>query len=272
MDQFLSKLNLQNLLRQFCCGVVFFVPLYLFTPYSIRGMMCAAGIEKSSITCVAVLAFIIGTFIYHWEKNLYSYPIQVLHKKCDKWSVLILMVPGIFLCISIYFQWSTIIYILLAIFGIAWFVGICLLVFRDAIIECTEKCWKIEGGAEGVTKEQQAIAQKVSVWADFIHCVQSSCFAWILGTVTAYYFHQCHEYVCCEFNCLCIQRMCNSIIIAISILLVEIAIDAHRYIHVKKMIDLHKRVDIHIKYSEISMYDLKCKNKTRSYFQRTTEL
>lgn len=230
--------------------------------------MCAAGIEKSSITCVAILAFCIGTFIYHWEKNLYSYPIQILRDACRNRGALVFILFGIALGVSLYLQCSVLLYVILVVFGIVWLACICTLVFSDTHIELTEKCWKIEGGAEGVTKEQQAIAQKVSVWADFIHCVQSSCFAWILGTAFAYYLHQMQS----GGKPVYVHEMKVGIIIAVSILLVEIAIDAHRYIHVKKMIDMCKRVDVHIKYSEISMYDLKCKNKTQSFFKKTIEL
>lgn len=261
MDQFISKLNLQNLLRQFCCGVVLFVPLYLFAPCQMRHFWYHTGLSDARLICVAVLAFIIGTIIYHLEKNLYSYLIQAIFESvgaCFLRLVFFIIIIGNIGLWIIGWNWSVLIGVLLVMLTIAALCCIALPIFSkdfnseecddetdrmfcrivQRLIVRTEQCWEIENEAEGVSKRQFAIASRVSVWSDFVHCVQSCCFAWILGTIIAYYLHPCHTCGCSGDCCVYIQHMCMSVVVAIFILLVEIGIDAHRYIHVKRMTTL----------------------------------
>ena len=80
MDSFLQKFSLQNLLRQFFCGVVFFVPLYLFA----REKMPATDLlkwESGVFFLFSSVALAVGTIIYHLEKNLYSYPLMYMYER-----------------------------------------------------------------------------------------------------------------------------------------------------------------------------------------------
>ena len=296
MDQFLAKLNLQNLLRQFCCGVVFFVPLFLFVPCEFNRILEDARLEDNRLICVAVLSFIIGTIIYHLEKNLYSYIIQACFECCARYLLYFVAVAffigtvGLFL---IGYNWAILIGVLLVMLIIACLAAILLpLCSKDFeaklgdsqtnnkapgevvndLIKRTELSWGIEDKAEGVTLKQHAIAEKVSVWSDFIHCVQSSCFAWILGTVIAFFLHPCCICVCNGFSCIYIQRMCNSVVIAIFILLVEIGIDAHRYIHVKRMTSPCMQVTTRVKYTGTITKDSDGKILTQTHIEDTFEL
>lgn len=298
MDQFLSKLNLQNLLRQFCCGVVFFVPLYLFVPCEFNKILEDARLEDNHLRCVALLSFIIGTIIYHLEKNLYSYIIQALFECCGRkllYIVAVVFFIGIIGLFLIGYNWAILIGVLLVMLIIACLAAILLPLYSkdfeaklgesqpkkndkapdvviNDLIERTELSWEIENRAEGVSKKQYAIAKKISVWADFIHCVQSTCFSWILGTVIAILLHPCCIYVCDVYSCMYIQRMCNSIVIAIFILLVEIGVDAHRYIHVKRMTSSCMQGIIHVKYTGTITKDSDGKILTQAHIEDTFEL
>lgn len=259
MDKFFSGFNLQNLLRQFCCGVVFFVPLFLFVPVQFNYMWHRARIGEDKLVCVAVLSFIIGTIIYHLEKNLYSYLIQAFFESARTFlllSVLIIFVLGVIgLCIvgcclptligiaSVLLIIACIICFLIPIFSKDFNLKAaddptdriyCKVV--DKLVDRTERCWRIEELANvGQGSCWCATAKKVSIWSDFIHCVQSCCFAWILGTIAAYYLHSFHSCGCDAAHCIHLYHMSVGVVIAMAILLVEIGIDAHRYIHVIRM-------------------------------------
>lgn len=231
MDQFLSKLNLQNLLRQFCCGIVFFVPLYLFVPCKIQWVWQNAGLADNSLKCIAVLAFIIGTVIYHLEKNLYSYAIQAIFEKChDKKGgvilhlfigILIISVSGISIAFLLSWWWSVMSFIIL------WtLIFLSVFAHSDMLIYPTQKLWEIESHSKNYTARDWAIADKVAVWSDFIHCVQSCCFAWLLGSGIA--IHVTQECECCVSK----ENISTSCIVAICLLLIELGIDWHRYRHV----------------------------------------
>ena len=85
MNEFLSKFSLQNFLRQFYCGVVFFLPLYLFVPWKVQEFFFQSGICcKKQLICIGTLACVIGTLIYHLEKNLYSYVIQGIYELLEE--------------------------------------------------------------------------------------------------------------------------------------------------------------------------------------------
>ncbi|MBR6576117.1 MAG: hypothetical protein IKK73_03185 [Akkermansia sp.] len=67
MDSFLQKFSLQNLLRQFFCGVVVFVPLWLFARTRIVEIL---GVEKGNTgvyLAFAALASVVGTYALHTQ-------------------------------------------------------------------------------------------------------------------------------------------------------------------------------------------------------------
>lgn len=258
MDKFFSGLNLQNLLRQFCCGVIFFVPLFLFVPNQFYYIWRQAGIVEDRLICVAVLSFIIGTVIYHLEKNLYSYLIQAAFESIGEKllrAVLIIFVLMVMLFWIADCCLPTLIGIVLVLLVIACIICFLIPLFSrdfnhkaeadstdeiyckivDALIDRTEKCWLIEKFVKDKWTPQYSIAKKVSIWSDFIHCVQSCCIAWIMGTIAAYYLHPCFLCGCDASRCIYLHDMSVGVEIAMTILLVEIGIDAHRYIYVIRM-------------------------------------
>lgn len=197
MDTLLNKFSLQHFFRQFFCGVVFFAPMWIFS----RGrcncfdcFLCGQGWQISQLVILGVLACVVGTIIYHLEKNLWSYLIQFVFEKLKLGNLL----------------------------------------------DRTEKCWLIEARAKKQVDKnslyayQEAIADKVSTWSDFIHCTQSCCFAWILGS-SVYQL-----WIEGEGNT---PYIGNSYFIALAILILEVCIDAHRYQHVIRMTAGEKSID-----------------------------
>lgn len=232
MDQFLSKLNLQNLLRQFCCGIVFFVPLYLFVPCQIKSFWYHAGLADKYITCIAGLSLIIGTIVYHLEKNLYSYTIQTIFEtfKCcsllKAFTSILILIYFIILCFKIALPFE---YALTVFFSILYAFGLVCTIYskKRRLIIRTERYWQIENDVENNSR-QAAIAKKVSVWSDFIHCTQSCCFSWILGTIVARY---CGSRL--QDDIIAKMNICVSLVLLL--LSIELFIDSHRYIHVRRM-------------------------------------
>lgn len=254
MDSLLHKFSLQNLLRQFFCGVVFFVPVWLFSK-DLRDQ-CDMGVlvdiaewKTETFLVFAALASIIGTVIYHLEKNLYSYAVQCMYealRKHYRFSGVCVVVAFVFvislfpLCCDI--KVKTI--ISLSFFSV--FYIVCLLFggsLQD-VFERTRSCWIIEG--EGLndkssilSQQKRAIALKVAEWSNFIHCVQSCCFAWLLGCACCQRWFIEIGFTCCEscfFQALQKQEeMLFSVHIASSILFLELLFDWHRYQHVIAM-------------------------------------
>ncbi len=274
MDSFLQKFSLQNLLRQFFCGVVFFVPFAIYSPDLVNAYMSenssiSAQLAKDSLSfqigmgtwqtskliALSVVSALIGTVIYHLEKNLYSYIIQgffeqifgkaVKGKDVHRcfWLVIIWMIFIAAVLFVLLERGDFTIYgslviacllILSYVFGIAF--------ISDSIkrvISRTQQCWIVEEYSTEKTepnlledkknqckrfKFAQCIAKKLAVWSDYIHCVQSCCLAWILGS--------------CAVNSL--ESSCDisfGVTVALFILCVEFLIDFHRYHHVIAMTD-----------------------------------
>lgn len=233
MDKFLSELKLQNLLRQFCCGVVFFVPLYLFVPCKIQWVWQNAGLADDSLKCIAVLAFIIGTVIYHLEKNLYSYAVQAVFEKSQGKNVgRCLWVLGcvLFIVLLFYTFWnrdiSWALYAMIIVCCVWTLLSLSVFAFTDIVLKSTQKQWEIESHSKNYTARYWAIADKVAVWSDFIHCVQSCCFAWLLGAGVALRITQ--QCGCCASE----KNIIDSCFIAICLIIIELGIDWHRYRHV----------------------------------------
>ena len=220
MDSLLHKFSLQNFLRQFFCGVIFFVPIYIFGDAQIGELGHIEKWETGTFLLFAAVAAAVGTIIYHLEKNLYSYPLMYLYEKklfCSDLSQkghseirekghyywIMWCVIGVVFLLSLgctnllpLHPWSSLLYA-----G-----GIYLILVTHAllnnstedIIKPTLVMWIIEhqakakeksplnAPASAITTVQDAAVGKLANWSDFIHCSQSCCFAWILGSLLAY--------------------------------------------------------------------------------------
>ena len=258
MEAFLHKFSLQNCLRQFFCGVVFFVPMYLFAKPMLGEFSNLHSWTTGTFLLFASLSGIIGTIVYHLEKNIYSYFIQTIFELLESWKSKPLFclpcaaVLVISLVCSPCFHDTTswccvvpLIIFLLIVVLICW-------LFTSAfakVQERTRECWYCEEkvfNIEPTIKNMQvyAIAKRVSAWSDFIHCTQSCCFAWLFGCL-ACKIHHGSECTCCFNRLLCQCQECfddrlmsYSVVIALCILVLELVFDWHRYQHVIKMTEM----------------------------------
>ena len=274
MNEFLSKFSLQNFLRQFYCGVVFFLPLYLFVPWKVHEFFFQSGLCCKQLICIGALACVIGTLIYHLEKNLYSYVIQGIYewleerKSLEKYNKII--IAGVLLC-GLILTLSRCCHCLICVIIASPFILCIVKLFSDGkVFKTTIISWIIEGSDAKENKDKnhtetnemqardpghgeitmhdlRSIAGKIAVWSDFIHCTQSCCFAWILGT--------CFSYWIIERNCCasCVEYMSSrmdwSLIAAFSILFIEsVFIDRHRYSFVMEMKRQYKKLSPHSPY------------------------
>ncbi len=87
-----DKFSLPNILRQFFCGFVFIAPFWFFSGgnttedlawQQLEGFLNGIHWELSRWIVLGVAACIIGTIIYHLEKNLYSYSMQAFFEGID---------------------------------------------------------------------------------------------------------------------------------------------------------------------------------------------
>ena len=255
MDSFLQKFSLQNLLRQFFCGVVFFVPLYLFA----REKMPATDLlrwESGAFFLFSSVALAVGTIIYHLEKNLYSYPLMYMYERlifknhadgCSseiKFSFwwLIWCVAGVACllllgCTHFLVSWPWPVFMAFAFFWLLIVTWMLLESSENMIVERTWEQWGIEYEASHKTREnnllneqknksvQYAAAEKIATWSDFIHCVQCCCFAWIFGSLLALYLTET-----------IVKGFYQGLTAAFFLLAAEMIIDMHRYRFVRKMV------------------------------------
>ena len=254
MDKFLGAFSLQNFLRQFFCGVVFFVPFFLYgqTPL-------AAWLESGQdnpdwcapkVAALGVLACIVGTIIYHFEKNLYSYGIQCIfewgHAKIGGWLAWLLICTVIAIII-VCFAWDV------NSRGLLWMFLVLSLIFSlicltyTSLQDKTRRQWVAEeicisddshnyltSYIKGIYQKVPSsaipmIAARIAKWSDFIHCVQSCCFAWLLGGAIV----ESTTCACC-CGCPCSAEQipsCHAPYVLI-ILAFEALFDWHRYQHV----------------------------------------
>ncbi|MBQ2869601.1 MAG: hypothetical protein IJE88_06205 [Akkermansia sp.] len=263
MDSFLQKFSLQNLLRQFFCGVVFFVPLWLFARTRIVEIL---GVEKGNTgvyLAFAALASVVGTIIYHLEKNLYSYPLMYVYEKWifkgnetdfgrEKgqgkltsppemkfhiwllWIMVAIFVMMVLLECRHFVSWP---WIAILVFAGFWLCVVThLLLECESVVPMTMKVWKIEylaakqrveevSSLDDKTIEKYSAAEKIATWSDFIHCVQSCCFAWIFGSLLAYYI-----------TGTIVRGFYQGLTTAFMLLAAEMIIDMHRYRFVRKMV------------------------------------
>ena len=270
MDKFLGAFSLQNFLRQFFCGVVFFVPFFLYgqTPL-------AAWLESGQdnpdwcapkVAALGVLACIVGTIIYHFEKNLYSYGIQCIFEwghakewRCIARSIIIVIIVIIVAILAIlailvicpHYYLATL-FIAISIFCLPSFYS----TFCDLLHGRTRKLWvaehicptanstrKLASYVTGTLSKIPSdaipiIAERISKWSDYIHCVQSCCFAWMLSTIMAHFQAQQIIKLCSADGLdklYDLVRNCEwrfQILIPLCILILEAIFDWHRYQHV----------------------------------------
>ena len=275
MDSLFSKFSLQTFLRQFFCGVVFFVPLYIFGGEQITQIGHIVNWKSGTFFLFAAVSSAVGTIIYHLEKNLYSYPLMYLYEKTiyqrdisqesdseapqkQQYYWITWCFLGIIFLLSLgctnllpHHPWLM---LLIASFIYLFLVAHCLLNISDEhIVRPTLKMWKIEHLAkvnakrnndtneDSILLKQCAAADKLANWADFIHCTQSCCFAWIFGSLLVY-----------NITGVIHKGWYQGIAIAILILAAEVIIDMHRYrflTHIRNnyriIIIKHKLTDKH---------------------------
>ena len=248
MDSLLQKFSPHNLLRQFFCGVVFFVPLYLFAKEKMPATKLESW-ESGTFLLFSSVALAVGTIIYHIEKNLYSYPLQYMYERyifqCQKddnvapvkafnlwiiWctvGVACLLVLGCrHFCVSL--PW-----LVLMIIVFFWLLIVTRMLLESSekmIVKPTLRLWRIEyetsqklhGDNQLYNHENKiekyAAVHKIATWSDFIHCVQGCCFAWIFGSLMAYYL-----------TGEVIKGFYQGLTVAFILLSAEMIVDMHRY-------------------------------------------
>lgn len=223
MDKFLGAFSLQNFLRQFFCGVVFLVPFFLYeTPLEqwlvaegdipIANLVRESDWSSAKATALGVLACIVGTIIYHLEKNIYSYAMQSLFEfiaeKSNRnyWITALVPIGGIvaiiIMLLALLFAHPD--YHLLLFFIIVIFAAVITIVAccnaklknrtrRQWVAECMDLSSKddaifLTSYVLGFTSQIPSaaiplIAARISKWSDFIHCVQSCCFSFLFGSI-----------------------------------------------------------------------------------------
>ena len=255
MDSFLQKFSLQNLLRQFFCGVVFFVPLYLFASSKLGIFSNPQTLETGTFILMASLFAIIGTIIYHLEKNLHSYPLQLAYECYYQekrpwwmWSLFLSLILAPIICLALAGCGVSPKSLLLVATGGYMLLAFFLLCARcDRIIDPTIDAWCLEEEFLCSHKEEISARLKddvkfralsavshLSTWSDFIHCVQSCCFSWILGCciVQFWFVHTNVPTLGDEGHC---SLLPGSVIGAVLLLVLEMLVDMHRYRFVKKL-------------------------------------
>lgn len=246
MNAILSKFSLSVLLRQFFCGIAFFLPFLLKSGEEVAVPLSKTLGQSGTLGLFVALACVVGTVVHHLEKNIFSYGVQVAieciwDSKKGTCNYARLIVGGIllFICIgslpllilSESFAAFAAICILL-VFALLW-----IMVFKKGIRKMmarTQILWIISESAKSkVTCDSEssqnmqnwdarrAVLKHLDAWSDNIHCVQSCCFAWMGG-------------LCCAREW---DNAIESVSISAVILVVEILIEIHRYSHVRSITD-----------------------------------
>lgn len=128
-------------------------------------------------------------------------------------------------------SWPWIVFLVFA--GLWLLVVTLLLLEQDTVVKGTGENWEVEYKAakyrttptsapDAEMVKQYAASEKLATWSDFIHCVQSCCFAWIFGSFFACYIT---GIIVCGFY--------QGLTIAFILLAAEMIIDMHRYKFVK---------------------------------------
>lgn len=255
------------------CGVVFLLPFFLFSAITevaakpttccewlaslLRTLLghsdkhlsfrevCASlhhlNLSGVEFTCLAVLSIIIGTLVYHLEKNLWSYGLQVFF--CSRLCVRIcFLIIAAFVTTVIFCCHSNANNVLVVI---ALTIGVLALMVSLFCVYCgevktTDDIWLAEAGKKRLDKNAtldrrsaQIIMGKVSTWSDFIHCGQSCAWAWIIGSTLAYFLLHRHAALVIPYW--------SGIKAAVCLLIAEAFIDWHRWQHVMKVLGISSR-------------------------------
>lgn len=258
MKEFLDKFSLSFILRQFFCGVVFFVPfLGLFdTQGEIKTFSLNKWIQGGffndwstpKIAVLCILSCVIGTIIYHIEKNAYSYFTQSVIVYLDCKSKFLWVVCGIGVMLILLICFTCTINTWWLLFALL-FCAACRGALDERTVTYTLRQWVTEqmnenqavfnsynlvafvkGDLEQVPPAAiPAIAARIAKWSDYIHCVQSCCFSFMAGSIL--------------FNCLQNSKMGleYQIIIPICILVLEFIYDCHRYKFVRFLLSLENQ-------------------------------
>lgn len=238
MDKVFDKFSLSLILRQLLCGVVFFLPQL---QYGIK-------IGDSLALSIGFLSLIIGTFIYHIEKNTYSYLVQgILYKLIQKNLLvtdilaLIFIVLCGYLCLEI---WDSAFFALLLMIIVCASIG-----FSIILIDFYEKVWSIDKDTrfkgEIIIKPSRILAH-LDTWSDNIHCIQCCCFAWILGSLFSKYakiqyivgkcgFVDCVTFIKSKEDMTWGILTSRGCLIAYLILVLELFFEFHRFYHLYKI-------------------------------------
>ncbi len=264
MDKFIGQFSLQNILRQMFCGVVFLLPFFLFHSIvvleghaieidfrNVCTTLHELHLSGWEMTCLSILAIIIGTLIYHLEKNIWSYGLQILFTsrigKRRLW-VLVALVSALGLPIFVprecifdlpdvltYNNFSSFVLIIaFFIMSSSIFVS-CLCISYNVMTE-TRNMWIAEGGGSETKNNsdtRKIIMDKVSTWSDFVHCGQSCAWAWILGSMSAYILFKNNDILTPFYQ--------NGILAAGGLLIAEALIDWHRWQHVMRVLGIPSR-------------------------------
>lgn len=271
MSAILSKFSISLLIRQFFCGVVFFLPFLLMHGEKVSNILPKSLGESTTLCLCMALACIVGTIIHHLEKNTYSYFVQMLFCLVERlntgWDkgccgcLIIFNVISVAFCFlfSLHNQ-----YLFCCLLGtlvviiIPWIIG------KRTLLEETRRTWIISGFKPTELKEQKefsaevrenaycySILKRLDAWSDNIHCTQCCCFAWIFGyffsksmisNCSAVHFAQYKTDTTNEtvFNVISVFNghplnqdfWDKSIAIAIFILVLEFLFEWHRHSHI----------------------------------------
>ena len=203
------------------------------------------------MTCLSILAIIIGTLIYHLEKNIWSYGLQILFTsrigKGRLW-VLVALVSALglpflvpheckfdLLNILTYNNFSSFV-LIIAFFIMSFSIFVSSLCILFSALTETHKMWIAEGGGSDTKNNsdtRKIIMDKVSTWSDFVHCGQSCAWAWILGSMSAYVLFKNDDILTPFYQ--------NGIGAAVWLLVTEAFIDWHRWQHVMKVLGIPSR-------------------------------
>lgn len=244
MDKLFGQFSLQNILRQMFCGVVFLLPFFLFSaivavkepPVTFQKVcinLHELNLSSVEFTSLAVISIIIGTLIYHLEKNIWSYGLQVIFTGSPGRSVVSVLYFVILLVAFLVYSQKPMpdlevcLLILLTLLCLI----IALIVRNKRFILITGCMWL--GEQEKKSSIASRILSKVATWSDFIHCAQSCAWSWILGSWVCKYIG------IFDINCDDIYR--RGLALAFVILVVEAIFDKHRWRHVLYVINLEDK-------------------------------
>lgn len=217
MKDSIYGLSLGTLVRQMMCGIVFFIPIVLCNNSDWDSIVAwLRNWNAAGLIAFGAVAACIGTLIYHVEKNLWAYFWQTLRIrkswKGRNWvyivSYLMMLLPLAMLFLwkaEASISWKAI--IITVILAVVFPILMLIKPWKMLLLEKTQQMWKASSklpenldadikhseannSASTITPlqllklyELKEIARREAGWADYIHCGQTSAFAWILGCI-----------------------------------------------------------------------------------------